>query len=56
MKIKYARKFFISWILLVMFVIFIIVVRFVDVNNIGSENSLLGLVTINNKIHKFYWN
>lgn len=42
------RSFIFSGILFLLFIIFTIVVKFVDVHSIGPEGSLVGLATINN--------
>ncbi len=45
---KNKRSFMLSAILFVLFIIFTIVVKFVDVHNIGPQGSVVGLATINN--------
>lgn len=53
MKINYTKKFLKPWILLTAFLIFTIGVKFIDVNNVGPQNSFVGFSKLNTAVHNF---
>ena len=48
------KKYVLPSILLICFVVFTILVRCIDVQPVGPENSLIGFATINTAIHNFF--
>ena len=48
------KKYLLPSILLICFVIFTILVRFIDVQPVGPQNSLIGFATINVAVHNFF--
>lgn len=54
MKTKNTKNFFISASLLISFILFTLMVKFIDVKPIGPEESLVGFATLNGWIHNLF--
>jgi len=54
MKTKHTKNFIISASLLISFVLFTLMVKFIDVKPIGQKESLVGFATLNGWIHNLF--